>query len=258
MVVLTDDQADPNYRPTKQNIVNAMRWLVGGAQPGDSLFFHFSGHGGQVKDRNGDEVDGMDDVIYPVDHSNTGPLIDDEMHEIMLRYLPPGVRFTAIFDCCHSGTGLDLPYVYNSDGTLKKYNPAKAVAQTVLNAGKDLLRPGGTFKAVTGLFNGVNSLLSGGGQAAEQRTQQTRSTQAEVVMFSGCKDSQTSADTFISGVGSTGAMSFAFIKAMSVNGGQHSYLTLLQNVRVILQQQYSQKPQLSTGHPMDMNRPFFM
>ncbi len=26
------------------------RWLVQGAQPGDSLFLHFSGHGGQVRD----------------------------------------------------------------------------------------------------------------------------------------------------------------------------------------------------------------
>ena len=34
MVVLTDDQPDPAFRPTKQNILNAMAWLVGGVQPG--------------------------------------------------------------------------------------------------------------------------------------------------------------------------------------------------------------------------------
>lgn len=97
MVILTDDQQDPNYQPTKQNIINAMRWLVGGAQAGDSLFLHFSGHGGQIKDKDGDETDGMDDVIYPVDHQRTGPLIDDQMHEMLVRHLPPGVRMTAIF-----------------------------------------------------------------------------------------------------------------------------------------------------------------
>ncbi len=51
MVILTDDQKDYNFQPTKQNILNAMRWLVGGARPGDSLVFHYSGHGGQVFDR---------------------------------------------------------------------------------------------------------------------------------------------------------------------------------------------------------------
>jgi hypothetical protein len=42
--------------PTRQNILASMQWLVQGAQPGDSLFFHYSGHGGSVRDRNGDEV----------------------------------------------------------------------------------------------------------------------------------------------------------------------------------------------------------
>lgn len=40
--LMTDDQAG-RYRPTKQNILEGMRWLVEGAQPGTSLFFHFSG-----------------------------------------------------------------------------------------------------------------------------------------------------------------------------------------------------------------------
>jgi hypothetical protein len=40
MVVLTDDNKDPRSVPTKDNIVRAMQWLVQGAQPNDSLFFH--------------------------------------------------------------------------------------------------------------------------------------------------------------------------------------------------------------------------
>ena len=41
-----------------------------------------------------------------------------------------------------------------------------------------------------------------------------RSTQADVVMFSGCKDYQTSADTNVSGFGATGAASFAFVNTV--------------------------------------------
>lgn len=43
MVILTDDQANPVLRPTKQNILRAMNWLVNNAQPNDSLFLHYSG-----------------------------------------------------------------------------------------------------------------------------------------------------------------------------------------------------------------------
>lgn len=39
---------------------------------GDSLFFHYSGHGGQQKDTNGDEESGMDDTLVPVDYQSAG------------------------------------------------------------------------------------------------------------------------------------------------------------------------------------------
>ena len=50
MIMLTDDQKDTGFHPTRENITNAIKWLVGGAQPGDSLFFMFAGHGGRIKD----------------------------------------------------------------------------------------------------------------------------------------------------------------------------------------------------------------
>ena len=77
MVVLTDDQRDQNFVPTRRNIINAMRWLTGGVRFGDSLFFHFSGHGGQVKDLDGDEDDGYDETILPVDYKVAGQITDD-------------------------------------------------------------------------------------------------------------------------------------------------------------------------------------
>lgn len=83
MVILTDDQQNPRSQPTKQNILTAMHWLVKDAQPNDSLFFHYSGHGGQTKDLDGDEGDGYDETIYPVDFRYAGHIVDDEMHRIM-------------------------------------------------------------------------------------------------------------------------------------------------------------------------------
>lgn len=58
IVILTDRDQNPRSRPTRANMTTAMHWLVSGARPGDALFFHYSGHGGQAPAHDGDE-DGM-------------------------------------------------------------------------------------------------------------------------------------------------------------------------------------------------------
>ncbi|KAL1706126.1 caspase domain-containing protein [Schizophyllum commune] len=98
IVVLTDDNPHSRSRPTRQNMLDAMRWLVQDAQLDDSLFFHC----GQTKDKDGDEVDGWDEVIYPLDYETQGHIVDDQMHAIMVKPLPAGCRLTS----CHSGTAL--------------------------------------------------------------------------------------------------------------------------------------------------------
>lgn len=57
------------------------RWLVHGAKAGDSLFMHYSGHGGSVKDHAGDEEDGKDETMIPVDYATKGQIKDDEILE---------------------------------------------------------------------------------------------------------------------------------------------------------------------------------
>ncbi|KAK0240981.1 caspase domain-containing protein [Armillaria nabsnona] len=109
ITVLTDEMVK---KPTRSNILNALSRLFQGAQSNDSLFLHYSGHGSQVPDTNGDEVDGKDESIESCDSSI---IIDDDIHE-MLRSLPSGCQLTALFDSCHSGTILDLPYTYNCIG----------------------------------------------------------------------------------------------------------------------------------------------
>lgn len=119
IVLLTDDSSNPKQQPTKRNMLEAMRWLVRDARPHDSLFFHYSGHGSRTEDLDGDELDGYDEIIMPVDYKKRGHILDDELHSTMVKPLPPGCRLTAIFDSCHSGTVLDLPYVYTPSGRLK-------------------------------------------------------------------------------------------------------------------------------------------
>ncbi|KAH6903538.1 peptidase C14, caspase domain-containing protein, partial [Coprinopsis sp. MPI-PUGE-AT-0042] len=119
ILMLTDDDQDPGYLPTKKNIQASMKWLVKNAQVDDTLFFHYSGHGGQTRDLVGDKADGWDEVIYPLDFRKNGHIVDRDMHNTMVKPLPRRCRLTAIFDACHSGTVLDLPYIYSSHGRLK-------------------------------------------------------------------------------------------------------------------------------------------
>eukprot|EP01068_Selenidium_serpulae_P010809 Selendium_serpulae@DN5536_c2_g1_i2.p1 len=112
---MTDERStSSSLQSTKANMVECMKWLVNGARRGDQLFFHFSGHGTQVRDRSGDESDGFDESLMPVDYKKAGPLIDDVLHEIFVKNLPNGVRLTALLDCCHSGSLMDLPFAYKA------------------------------------------------------------------------------------------------------------------------------------------------
>ncbi|KAK3951562.1 putative metacaspase [Pseudoneurospora amorphoporcata] len=253
MVILTDDQQNPMSQPTKQNILRAMHWLVKDARPNDSLFFHYSGHGGQTKDLDGDEEDGYDEVIYPVDFRQVGHITDDEMHRIMVRPLQAGVRLTAIFDSCHSGTALDLPYIYSTQGILKEPNLAKEAGQGLLGAISSYSQ--GDLYGVANNIMGIFKKATGGGDA-HARALATKTSPADVVMFSGSKDDQTSADATIASQ-ATGAMSWAFINALKKNP-QQSYVQLLNTIRDELQTRYTQKPQLSCSHPLDTNLLFVM
>lgn len=113
MKILLDD--GEHEEPTLQGIVDAMTWLSSGAQAGDSLFFHYSGHGASVRDDDGDEADGKDEALVPVDYKEAGLLRDDKVFEILVGPLTEGVQLTCILDCCHSGTILDLPYMFKAD-----------------------------------------------------------------------------------------------------------------------------------------------
>ncbi|KAF8964563.1 peptidase C14, caspase domain-containing protein [Flammula alnicola] len=171
ILLITDEEhGSTQVRPTRKEMFNAMAWLVKGAKMHDSLFFHYSGHGGQSPDASGKEADGMDEVIFPVDYDQRGEadsdIIDDELHEALVDTLAPGVRLTAIFDSCHSGTVLDLPYLHSAHGRLR-----------------------------------------GLGHISKRTQRRGVAPSADVICFAACKDDETSADTREGNV-AVGAMSY--------------------------------------------------
>ncbi|KAL8444091.1 hypothetical protein Emed_006378 [Eimeria media] len=249
MVVLTDDNPDPLYKPTRKNMLSvrmlpllllllllpllllllpllplllllllllllvvfgwsvdlrAMRWLTLGNCPGDALFFHYSGHGARRLDPSGIESDGFDETILPLDFESEGEIVDDEP-------LQSGCRLTAVMDSCHSGSGLDLPFVW-SQADFK-------------------------WKEETNPFYVLG----------------------DVQLFSGCEDTQTSADLRGEGLqrAAGGAMTTAFVSALTQMPFSHSYPSLMDALASSMEQRkLQQRPQLTSSQRFDFNRPF--
>jgi hypothetical protein len=106
IVKLTDNTAT---KPTRNNILNEFKKMLMNSVAGDCLLFHFSGHGSQTVDKNGEETDMLDECLYTIDDKY---IKDDELNLLIRAYLKKNVTLFAIMDCCHSGTILDLKYQY--------------------------------------------------------------------------------------------------------------------------------------------------
>ena len=194
VVRMCDD--DARAMPTGGAIIRALydlvMWTKGGASR--EVFFHFSGHGGSIRDQNGDERDGRDECLFACDRRK---LRDDTIAKV-LALLPSDARMFIQIDACHSGSMCDLPFHFGAQ------------------------RHRGTH-------------ISG-----------------NVIMLSGCMDTQTSSDAY--GVTSDtwqGAMTATTIQCLR-------YATTLNElvsyIRWVLKKKgYRQIPQLTSSRPLLMH-----
>ncbi|XP_059446494.1 metacaspase-1-like [Corylus avellana] len=132
--VLTEEE-EPAFYPTKMNIQEALKWLVEGSESGDYLVFYFSGHGLRQLEFDNDERDAYDKAICPVDFFQEGLILDKDINFTIVRPLKKGVTLHAIFDACHSGTILDLEYIYNPKTSKWDDNSAPSKAQISTSGG---------------------------------------------------------------------------------------------------------------------------
>ena len=109
--ILKDNEA------TKTGIIEAFIKVIRKADPGDIIFIHFSGHGQQIVDNDGDELDGYDEAFIPYDASKyyqkngyqgENHLRDDEIGDFLKDLggkVAPDGDILVLIDACHSGTG---------------------------------------------------------------------------------------------------------------------------------------------------------
>jgi hypothetical protein len=111
---LSDNQIDPLLKPTRKNIIDGINWLVKGLKSGESVFFHYSGHGGLTLDISKDEKSGFDSCIHPICNGKIEIISDDELRTILVDKIPIGCKCFAVLDSCHSGSALDLRYILSA------------------------------------------------------------------------------------------------------------------------------------------------
>lgn len=99
-IIVLIDTDERSKEPTGANIRRALTNLVEGAEGGDVLFFHYSGHGVRLPAESGDEDDtGYDECIVPTDMN----LITDDDFREFIEKVPRDCVFTIVSDSCHSG-----------------------------------------------------------------------------------------------------------------------------------------------------------
>lgn len=212
---------------TRKAMQNGVQRLLKGARKGDVLLLHYSGHGANVPDKNGDEADRRDEILCPTDLDWYDPLTDDWLRRTF-NTLPAGVNLTVVMDCCHSGTN-----------TRALLSPDAPSIPRFLPCPLDLLAAESGRKLTGKVVVGMRSAST-----AKRRKSDVIAVDIPEVLISGCRDTQTSADAYI-GKSYNGALTYHLVAAVKAAKGKLSYRELHEHTREKLQAGgYDQVPQL--------------
>lgn len=218
-------------RATQAAIVERLGWLLTGVQPGDRLLFHYSGHGAQFPTRNPmGEVDGLDEVICPVDFTWTGErVIRDQDFNRLFAAVPSGVEFVWISDSCHAGDLTTALPPLVADGLHKTIPPPADIDWRLKTAAKD----GTIAKGMVESAKGLN-----------------------LALIAACRSDEISSDGLFDGRAS-GALTYFLLRELNKPDGLTSPLSqvVARAGAALAGAGYPQHPQIE-GSPAIYSRPF--
>jgi len=234
--ILTDTYGFPHdnirlltdYRATGETMFDRMEWLLSHDVPGDELVLHYSGHGSQVRDRNGDELkDYMDEILCPTDLDWDKPFCDDDVAWLFAKKAD-GVFLTFICDSCHSGSM--TRNVTSFSGPEEKPDQPRYIQPPLDIKSREGIEELNVHKV------GENTL--------------------DHVLISGCRDDQTSADAYIDGKWQ-GAMTASLIQAIKNNPYRDWTHIHADVISILNSNSYTQRPQLSGDDTLIKGRGVF-
>jgi len=116
---------------TRAGVTGHIEKAAGVLESGDFFLLTYAGHGGQLKDVDGDEEDLKDETWCLFD----GQLLDDELNVLWAQFAG-GVRILLLSDSCHSGSvskGMSAgtkAIADDDDGGTYRFMPRKAAVDT--------------------------------------------------------------------------------------------------------------------------------
>lgn len=229
--VLRDRQA------TREGILNSFeRVLLHPARPGDLVVFHYSGHGQQLTDDNGDELDGYDETLVPYNAPATPAggyggkrhLRDDVLHLLLLqlrRKIGPTGHVIVTLDSCFSGT---------PRGRLVQTRGGSEVIQ-VVRGGQPLGPPQvGSSETV----EGSGLLDRPRGRIVEEEGL------APYVVFSAAAHNELVFETTSDQGTRVGSLTYALTRELAKAESEMTYRHLLDRVRWLMARRVSNRPQV--------------
>lgn len=202
------DQSDIMYlkdeQATKEGMLGAFNELLSKVSEGDEVVIHYSGHGHQIFDDSGDEIDGLDEALVCFDapmkmtegYTGANHFRDDELGAIVEQFrikLGKDGHLLLFLDSCHSGTG--------TRGAAKVRGGAPALVPEGWHA------PSGAPKVDGKVGMGMTSTASRGAVSANNL--------AKYVVFSGASANELNYETFDDEGTSVGSLSYCIYKSFS-------------------------------------------
>jgi hypothetical protein len=230
VVMLTDET---EIKPTFNNIILCLDQISKNLDRYSNVYLHYSGHGASIEDKNKDEKDGKDECLVPLDYEQEGLITDDLIKSIFTNNFNKikekcDTNFTVVIDACHSGTILDLKY--------------KIDCQSVENKGSD--KNDYLYKDWSYDFK------------TSQNSKYKKEKKIKLLMISGCRDTQTSADAYINNR-YQGALTFHLLKVLELNKYNLKIKYLLKDIHCMLKiNGYDQKPVISSGQNINIENNF--
>lgn len=232
--ILLDSQA------TKKGIVTAMDDLIAGVKNGDVVVIHFSTHGEQIEDDNGDEMDGYDETIVPYgavysfdpkqfEKASADYLRDDLFGDKITQLrnkLGKNGDVLVIIDACHSGSG------------------TRGIENAKIR--------GGMLPMVSDHFNKNNvGKVDEAGVFKENAGTKLNQDAATYVLISGAQAKESNYECVDDNKNPVGSLSYSFSKSISSLNGSITYRGLFAMIENIMREKAPKQRPVLEGDGID-------